>query len=67
MSLYYRLSPIPLMSEITPVRPSDATSRPVVRCSGHIDRSGERYRDNPAGVFKLTAIKVHFLAVSEIS
>ena len=25
--------------DLAPVRPSDVTSRPVVRCSGHIDRA----------------------------
>ena len=27
--------------DLAPARPSDMTSRPVVRCSGHIDRSIE--------------------------
>ena len=53
--------------DLAPVRPSDVTSRPVVRCSGHIDRSSERFCDKSAGVIKLTAIKVLFLATSAIT
>ena len=49
------------------VRPTGTTLHTFANCSGHIDRSVERYRDNPAGVFKLTAIQVHFLAMSEIA
>ncbi len=43
------------------VRPTDVTSRPVVRCVGHIDRRSERVSDNFAGVIKMMAIKVRFL------
>ena len=50
--------------DLAPVRPSDVTSRPVVRCSGHIDRSSERSGDNPASVVKLMASKVRFLAMA---
>ena len=54
------------LSEVTcdlaPVRPSDVTSRPVVHCSGHIDRSSERCGSNPTRVVTLTANASRFLA-----
>ena len=49
------------------MRPADSTLRPAVRCSGHIDPRVELYRDNPAGVIKLMAINVLFLAMPAIA
>ena len=53
--------------DLAPLRPIGATLSLAPNYSGHIDPRVERYRDNPAGVFKLTAIQVHFLAMSEIA
>ena len=55
------------MCEPTQVRPTDATFRPTVRRSGHIDRRVERCGDNPAGVIKMMACKVGFLSMSAIA
>ena len=55
------------MPDPVPVRPTGATLCLAATCSGHIDPSVERYRDNRTGVFKLTAIQMRFLAMSEIA
>lgn len=45
------------------VGPTGASRHTVPTCSGHIDRRSERYGDNRAGMIKLMASKVRFLAM----
>ena len=53
----------PIRHHPAPVTTTDATFRPAVRCSGHIDRCSELSGYNPADVFKLMANNEHFLAM----
>lgn len=59
--------PSDTMCQTASVRPTEVVSLAVANCSGHIDPRVERYRDKAVGVFKLMAILVHFLAMSEIA
>ena len=56
-----------MILQTAPVRPTGVSSHIVFRCVGHIDRSGEGFGDNAAGVVKSMASNVRFLAMPAIA
>ena len=59
--------PAGLLRKVSDLHSYISSSSPKLAWRNHIDRRSERFCDKSAGVIKLTAIKVLFLATSAIT